>query len=607
MRAFTSIACAVALAACAPSVAALPDRPTAPGTRNLEIYSTTDLHGHLEPALVPSRHGRGVPRFTELGGLALIGGFLRNARAHYPGRVMLLDGGDLFQGTLASNLVEGASMVRGLNELGYAAVALGNHEFDYGPEGPPSSPRAASDDPRGALRARMKEARFPVLGANVVNQDGSPAFPTYQIVDLDGVSVGLVGGTSESLFQTTIGANLTGLRVLPLGPALVKAAHDAREHGARVIVVVVHAGGECMHATRTISSENPGDLTGCKGKNEVFELAHELARAQSASGLRVAAIVGGHTHQPITVVVDGIPVIQAGKNGQHLSHVSIEVRGRGAEAEATGRFLIERTIDVCARLTDQGACAKVDEPGGHGAEYFGPVTPDSRVAAAIADDLVKAHAVADRSVGIELPDGLAASYGEESPLGNFVADAVRRAAQADLGFTNGGGLRADLPPGPLRYGSLYETFPFDNEVVAIEMTGAQLIRMVRNNLSSHFGALSYGGVHVSVTCKDGKLVVELRLSDGRIVQPQSTYRVGTLDFLARGGDGAVENPRQLGGPYGVVREVLEAAFRTHGGTLRATDGLYDRGHRRVDLPGPRPIRCKDAAGREEPEAPREAP
>ena len=602
MRAFTFITCAIALAACASPVRAVPERPAAPGARNLEVYSTTDVHGHLEPALVPSKNGRGVRRFTELGGLALIGGFLRNARAHYPGRVILLDGGDMFQGTLASNLVEGASIVRGLNELGYAAVALGNHEFDYGPEGPSPSPRAGSDDPRGALRARMKEARFPVLGANVVNQDGSPAFPAYQIVEVDGVSVGIVGGTSESLFQTTMGANLAGLRVLPLGAAVVKAAQAARAQGARVIVVVVHAGGECLRATRTISSEDPGDLAGCKGKNEVFELAHELARAQGAIG-RVAAVVGGHTHQTITVVVDGIPVIQAGKNGQHLAHVSIEVRGRGAEAEVTGRFVIDRTIDVCARVNAKGACAKVDEPG-HDAQYFGRVTPDPAVAAAIADDLTKAHTVADRSVGIDLPDGLAASYGEESPLGNFVAEAVRRAAQADLGFTNGGGLRADLPPGPLRYGSLYESFPFDNEVVAIEMTGAQLVRMVRNNLGSHFGALSYGGVHVKATCQGGKLVAELTLSDGRIVQPQSSYRVGTLDFLARGGDGAVENPRQLGGPYGVVREVIEAAFRAHGGTLRASDGLYDRAHRRVELPGPRPIRCQETAGGgEPPEAP----
>lgn len=586
---------ALALAACASN-----GRAASPLVRDLELFATTDLHGHLEPADVPGHHSTGKPRFTTLGGLALIGGLLRNARQHYPGRVILLDGGDMFQGTLASNLVEGASMVRGLNVLGYAAAALGNHEFDYGPTGPAPTPRAPGDDPRGALRARMKQANFPVLGANVVDDRGEAVFPTHHLIEIDGVKVGIVGGTSESLFQTTMRANLVGLRVLPLAPALVAAAQQARREGARVIVATVHAGAECARATRTISSDQPGDLTGCKGKDEVFELAHALAQAQPVIGARVAAIVAGHTHQPITAVVDGIPILQSGKNGHYLSHVSIEVRGRGAEAEATGRFRIERPIDVCARVTEKGACAKVDEPGGRALDYFGPVRADTAVAAAIHDDLVRAHSIAERPIGIELPEGLAASYGEESPLGNFVADAVQRAGQAQIGFVNGGGLRADLPPGPLRYGSLYESFPFDNEVVAIEVSGTQLIRMVRNNLRSHFGAISYGGLHVRASCVEGKLVAELSLESGAPIEPRTRYRVATLDFLARGGDGAVDNPRQVGGPYGVVRDVLEAAFKARGGTLRPSDGLFDTSRRRVELPGPRPIRCRDAAGREEP-------
>ena len=593
MRAL-SILCVLVLCGCAHG-----GHAAAADVRDLELYSTTDLHGHLEAGQVPGHHGRGVPRFTERGGLALLGGFLDNARAHYPGRVLLVDGGDLFQGTLASNLGEGAAMLRGMKQLGYAAAALGNHEFDYGPVGLASTPKSPADDPRGALHARMAEAGFPMLGANVVTDDGTAAFPAYQLIEVDGVPIGIVGGTSESLFQTTMRSNLVGLKVTPLAPALLRAAEEASAHGARVIIAVVHAGGECSRSPRDIASDQPGDLSGCKANDEVFALARALARATSKSRTHIAAIVAGHTHQAITAVVDGIPIIQAGKNGQHLSHVSVEVRGRGPMAEATGRFRIERTLDVCARVDSAERCLRTDEPGGRPPQYFGPVTPNAAVTAAIAADLEKAHIIAARSIGISLPEGLQASYSEESALGNFVASTVRDKAQADIGFVNGGGLRADLPPGELHYGQLYESFPFDNEVVAIEMTGAQLLRMVRNNLRSHFGALSYGGLHVKAHCSDGKLVAELSLESGAPVTADARYRVGTLDFLAHGGDGAVYDPPQLGAPRGVIRDVLEEALRAHGGTLRATDGLFDPAHRRVELSSRRPLRCRSAAGQEE--------
>src|SRR5262249_54013827 len=111
----------------------------------LSIVGTNDLHGGVSPV-----DGRG--------GLALLGGYLSNlraARAREGGAVLLLDAGDLFQGTLESNLNEGAVVVKAYNALGYAASAVGNHEFDYGPAGPATTPQSPQDDPRGALKARI--------------------------------------------------------------------------------------------------------------------------------------------------------------------------------------------------------------------------------------------------------------------------------------------------------------------------------------------------------------------------------------------------------------------------------------------------------------------
>src|SRR5260370_23959599 len=107
----------------------------------LTIVGTNDLHGWI-------------------GGLPTFAGYLSILRADNPGGTLLLDAGDLFQGTLASNLTEGQVVVDVFNALGYQAASLGNHEFDYGPVGPVSVANAPGLDPFGALKERMKQAHF---------------------------------------------------------------------------------------------------------------------------------------------------------------------------------------------------------------------------------------------------------------------------------------------------------------------------------------------------------------------------------------------------------------------------------------------------------------
>src|SRR4026209_2723788 len=126
----------------------------------ISVIATSDVHGGVLP--------RG-----DRGGLALLGGYVRNvrsARLQDGGGVLLVDSGDMFQGTLESNLNEGAAVVRAYNALKYDAAAIGNHDFDFGPVGPATGPRARGDDPCGALKARAAEAQFPFLAANLVDE-----------------------------------------------------------------------------------------------------------------------------------------------------------------------------------------------------------------------------------------------------------------------------------------------------------------------------------------------------------------------------------------------------------------------------------------------------
>ena len=127
----------------------------------ITIIGTNDFHG----ALLPKDGYGGLPTFA---------GYLSNLRALRAGdggAVLLVDAGDMWQGTLESNLSEGATVLQAYAALQYDAVAIGNHEFDYGPVGPRSTPGSDADDAQGALRARAAEASFQFLAANLLEVD----------------------------------------------------------------------------------------------------------------------------------------------------------------------------------------------------------------------------------------------------------------------------------------------------------------------------------------------------------------------------------------------------------------------------------------------------
>jgi len=173
----------------------------------ISIMGTSDVHGELLPQ--PGR-----------GGLTTFSGYvnaLRAARAGDSGGMLLIDAGDMWQGTLESNTTEGMVMVEAFNAIGYAAAAIGNHEFDFGPAGSLSTPGSDADDARGALKQRATEANFPLLAANLfdVATDQPVTWDNVQpsvIVEVAGVKVGIIGIMASDALLATISANVKGLQ-----------------------------------------------------------------------------------------------------------------------------------------------------------------------------------------------------------------------------------------------------------------------------------------------------------------------------------------------------------------------------------------------------------
>jgi 2',3'-cyclic-nucleotide 2'-phosphodiesterase (5'-nucleotidase family) len=534
------------------------------GPITVSIVATTDLHGRLES-------------------LPWLGGHLANLRAARTaagGGVLLVDSGDMFQGTLESNLGEGAAVVRAYNALGYTAVAVGNHEFDFGPAGPAHVPARPGDDPRGALKARAREARFPFLAANVRQADAPGPLPwpnvrPWVVVPVAGVRIGIIGVTTIGTPRATHPFNFAGLTVTPLVPAIEEAARAARQAGAVAVIVLAHAGGRCGRLDR------PDDLGSCDASEEIFGVARALA-----PGL-VDAIAAGHTHQAVAHRVGSVVVVQAYSGGRAFARLDLTID--------PARRRVDRVQPFAPRaLCDDRAPASFAPDACRPPPYEGrPVSFDARLADLLRGDVARAAELRRRPVGIRLRTPVRRATREESPLGNLAADLLRAVRPSDVGFINGGSLRADLPAGPLRYGDLYQAFPFDDGVAVLDLTAAQLAAMVARNLGREAGILSLSGVQARARCAGGSLQVMLLDAAGRPLPPDRRLRAATNGYLASGGDGLLEGiARPQPSDATPMRELFAAALAARKRDLDGSDpALFDPQRPRLQYDGPRPVRC----------------
>jgi 5'-nucleotidase len=555
---------------------ATPASLTAPAPRRpitLSILGTNDLHGAIER-------------------LPIFGGFVANVRAARQadgGGVVLVDGGDMFQGTLESNIAEGADIVTAYNELGYAAAAVGNHEFDYGPVGPAATAATREDDPRGALKARASEARFPFVVANILDAATGariawPNMPPSTLIEVAGVRIGIVGASTEATPFTTMPANFAGLRMAPAAQAITEQAQALRGKGAQVIIAAMHIGSSCKEFS------HPDDSSSCDRSDELFRLLATVPRGT------LDVIVGGHTHAGMAHRIDGVAVIESYATGRAFGRVDLRIGGDGA--------LIDTHIDpphLLCHGDDKpipvaiAACAPGDYEGR-------PVMPASAVQRIVDAAVARASVRRKEKLGVTLPRAVTREWAAESPEGNWFCDLMLAARpEVQIAMTNGGGLRADLPPGELTYGQLFEALPFDNRFAIVDLTGADLRKLVIGNLSRGGAILSWGGLTAKVRCTAGALDAEIRVA-GKPLVDAAHYKLATSDFLASGGDGVIG---RLGLPTGaiqltdaIIREALGDVLRSRKRSPAAAPGaiidvarLYSAAAPRLDYEGTRPVAC----------------
>lgn len=512
----------------------------APNEFVITMIGTNDVHGELVQS-------------EKRGGLVTISGYVnavRDAREQDGGGVLLIDAGDMWQGTLESNLSEGAAMVSAYNALGYTAAAIGNHEFDFGPLGPRAIPSSDEDDPVEALKQRATEANFPLLAANLIDANTGirvnwPNVYPSVVVEVNGVKVGIIGVMTSNALRRTIAANVRELRVAPLVPAIKEEATKLRDAGVKLIIVTAHAGGQCTEF------EDPNDLTSCDPAAEIFAVARALP-----AGL-VDHINAGHVHQGLAHIVNGISITSSYSSTRAFSRVDFSVN-RSSGAAISRRLYPPHPVVA-------------------NAEYEGKLIQTNAQVAAIADRATRmAKDQKESKIGIRLETPFTRAGHPESALGNLFTNALLESSDADVALHNiAGGLRQDLPTGELTFGNIYELSPFENRLVILPLSGAELRRVIAKQLHRQYQT-GIAGMRVTISCNGAERTVAMHSIDGREISDSDTVKVAVNDYIALGGDDIL-TPIIPEGGYAIdeslplTRDVFIKWLVNRGGSINARD------------------------------------
>lgn len=468
--------------------------PKPPRTVQLQVLGVNDLHGNLEPTLVSNKPA---------GGVAYLGSYLAAAKAADPKGTIIAHAGDTVGASpLISSWFHDEPTIEATNLMHFDAGTVGNHEFDEGGTEMLRLIRGGHRDDGKQLKDGVDTsdpdfpgADYPYVSANVTYADsGRHVLPPFTIVRREGVPVGIIGVTTTETPSIVVPDAVAPFRFGDLSDAVNRQVKVLNRLGVHTIVVLAHAGG----------FQDPGEDPAGEILDETRQMSPD-----------VDLVVAGHTHSFLNTRVNNALVVQAYKYGTAFDKVTLTVDRRTRDVTAS-------TADVVTTYDD----AVAPEPGLASLVQ----TFKDRIAPVSSRVVGTAASAATRDT---TPAG-------ESALGDLIADAQAHETGAPLALMNPGGIRANLAAGPLTFGDLFAVQPFDNGLVSMSLTGAQIKAILEQQFPADGDKiLQVSGLKETYdrTRAEGDRITSLTLADGTPIDPAATYTVACNSFLATGGDG----------------------------------------------------------------------
>ncbi|EAA5598635.1 bifunctional UDP-sugar hydrolase/5'-nucleotidase [Salmonella enterica subsp. enterica] len=475
-------------------------------TYKITILHTNDHHGHFWR----SEYGE-----YGLAAQKTLVDSIRKEVAQEGGSVLLLSGGDINTGVPESDLQDAEPDFRGMNLIGYDAMAVGNHEFD---------------NPLTVLRQQEKLAKFPFLSANIYQKStGERLFKPWAIFTRQDIKIAVIGLTTDDTAKIGNPEYFTDIEFRkPAEEAKVVIQELNMNEKPDVIIATTHMG---HYDNGDHGSNAPGDV--------------EMARSLPAGSL--AMIVGGHSQDPVCMASEnkkqvnyvpgtpcapdkqnGIWIVQAHEWGKYVGRADFEFRN--GEMKMVNYQLIP--VNLKKKVTwDNGKSERV--------LYTPEIAENPQMLSLLTPFQNKGKAQLEVKIGSVnglLEGDRSKVRFVQTNMGRVILAAQIARTGADFGVMSGGGIRDSIEAGDITYKSVLKVQPFGNIVVYADMSGKEVVDYLTAVAQMKPDSGAYPQfANVSFVAKEGKLT-DLKIK-GEPVDPAKTYRMATLSFNATGGDG----------------------------------------------------------------------
>jgi 2',3'-cyclic-nucleotide 2'-phosphodiesterase/3'-nucleotidase len=453
----------------------------------ISVYHTSDVHGWYSsrPAAWDKQNST-----RTVGGFPALSSLIKKDKNPY----ILLDSGDTFQGTPEGNLTKGMATVVLMNQLGYSAVCVGNHDYDY-----------TEDN----LKVLVSSSSFPWLGANVYLKDTGKEtsyLKPYTIVEKAGKKIAVIGIAGRHTSTSTFPLYVKHLDFRDEAGEAAKWTEEVKKFNPDAIIILAHLGfGAGVGSKTDISTWTFTDEETDYGTTPI---------ARAAKGVNV--VIGGHNHVGLLKGYhdpkSGVLIAESYFGLTDVSKIDLEFD------DATGKFK-GATDELIPLWTDTtGEDPKVIET-------------IKRFSVSVDKEMDKPLGESEADLGFDA-DGL------NSPVGNWMTDAMRRQAKTDMAFQNTAGIRSVMKKGILKMRDIYQVMPFENTLITLKMTGAQLKKLMGDNLRGGRAKMQISGLVVKFKLSpDGKAADIALERNGKVIADTDEFSVVTNNYLTSGGSG----------------------------------------------------------------------
>lgn len=474
-------------------------------TYNITILHTNDHHGHFWQN-ANGEYGLAAQK--------TLVDQIRQEVAAQGGSVLLLSGGDINTGVPESDLQDAEPDFRGMNLVGYDAMAIGNHEFD---------------NPLSVLRQQEKWATFPLLSANIYQQGTEKRlFKPYEVFDKQDIKIAVIGLTTDDTAKIGNPELLKGIEFRdPAVEAKTLIQQIKQNEKPDVIIAATHMG---HYDNGEHGSNAPGDV--------------EMARKLPAGYLDM--IVGGHSQDPVCMAsenkkqvdyVPGTPCAPDRQNGTWIvqAHEWGKYVGRADFTFRNGALTLQHyqliPVNLSKKVTkDDGTVER--------AYYTHKIEQNSQMLKLLTPFEEKGKAQLEVKVGSvdgKLEGDRSKVRFEQTNMARLLLAAQMERTQADLGVMSGGGVRDSIEPGDISYKDVLKVQPFGNTVAYVEMKGSDLEKYLSVVANKKVDSGAYAQFSNVSLIADGKGVRDVKIK-GEPLQADKVYRLALLNFNATGGD-----------------------------------------------------------------------